>query len=153
LLVFSMKHDLIQAILHNLPHRYPFLLVDRVLEIVPQKQIRAYKNVSFNEPFFMGHFPQNPIFPGVLQVEALAQAACILAFSSQEYSLDTHIVYLAGLDNVRFRRPVIPGDCLQLWVEIIAQRKGIFKLQAKASVGDEETCNATITAAIQQKGA
>ncbi len=120
-----------------LPHRYPFLLIDRVLEIVPGQRIRAIKNVSVNEPFFPGHFPQKPLMPGVLIIEALAQAAAILGeMSVAENHAQGVLYYLVGIDNARFRRPVGPGD--QLLLEVIFQtvRRNIWKFSGTASVGD-----------------
>ena len=120
-----------------LPHRYPFLLIDRVLEIVPGQRIRAIKNVSANEPFFPGHFPQKPLMPGVLIIEALAQAAAILGeMSVDENHQEGVLYYLVGIDNARFRRPVGPGDQLLLEVVFQTVRRNIWKFSGTASVGD-----------------
>lgn len=120
-----------------LPHRYPFLLIDRVLEIVPGQRIRALKNVTVNEPFFPGHFPQKPLMPGVLIIEALAQAAAILGeLSAAEGHADGVLYYLVGIDNARFRRPVGPGDQLLLEVNFQTVRRNIWKFSGTASVGD-----------------
>ncbi|UXY14307.1 3-hydroxyacyl-ACP dehydratase FabZ [Chitiniphilus purpureus] len=128
----------IQDILKYLPHRYPFLLVDRVLELELGKSIKAVKNVTMNEPFFIGHFPQYPVMPGVLIIEALAQAAGVLAFKSENKTADSGTLYLfAGIDNARFKRQVLPGDTLTLCVELVAQKRGIGKYTAKAYVGEE----------------
>ena len=118
-----------------LPHRYPFLLVDRVLEIEPNKSIHAYKNVTINEPFFVGHFPHHPVMPGVLIMEALAQAGGILAFKSlgEKPAPDT-VFYFAGLDEVRFKRPILPGDQLHLHVEVERQMRGVWKFKGEARV-------------------
>ncbi|WP_031404507.1 3-hydroxyacyl-ACP dehydratase FabZ [Thiomonas sp. FB-Cd] len=128
-----------------LPHRYPFLLVDRVVELEKGKSIRAYKNVSFNEPYFTGHFPQKPIMPGVLILEALAQAAGILAFGTLDVEADDNSVYyLVGIDGARFKRPVEPGDQLTLEVELVRQMRNIYKFNAVARVGDEMVAEAEL---------
>ena len=125
----------INQILQHLPHRYPFLLVDRVLEMEPGKRIMALKNVSINEPFFPGHFPHFPVMPGVLIIEALAQAAAILSFKSGERKPDDSTVYyFVGIDGARFKRPVTPGDQLYLHVELIASKRGLFKFSTQAKV-------------------
>ena len=128
----------IHQILKQLPHRYPILLVDRVLDIEKGKSIRALKNVSINEPFFTGHFPHRPVMPGVLMLEALAQAAALLAFDTLGTAPDDKTVYyFAGIDGARFKRPVEPGDQLILEVELDRMKAGIFKFKARAKVGDE----------------
>ncbi len=128
----------VQEIKEYLPQRYPFLLVDRVLEIERGKSILACKNVTVNEPFFSGHFPHQPIMPGVLIIEALAQAAGVLGFKSQEKKpADGYLYYFVGADEVRLRRPVVPGDQLLLKVEVISNRRGIYKFYAEAAVEDE----------------
>ena len=120
-----------------LPHRYPFLLIDRVLEIIPGQRIRAIKNVTVNEPYFPGHFPQKPLMPGVLIIEALAQAAAILGeLSAAESHKDGVLYYLVGIDNARFRRPVGPGDQLLLEVTFQTVRRNIWKFSGTASVGE-----------------
>ncbi len=125
----------IQEILEYLPHRYPFLLVDRVLAIDPGRSLTGLKNVSFNEPFFSGHFPQRPIMPGVLILEALAQATGILAFKSEGERPDHHsMYYLVGVDHARFKRPVIPGDQLILEVRLDRIKRGIGKFFGEAKV-------------------
>ena len=125
----------IHAILKKLPHRYPILLVDRVLEIEKGKRIKALKNVSINEPFFEGHFPHHPVMPGVLMLEALAQAAAILSFDSLDVETDEKTVYyFAGIDGARFKRPVEPGDQLILDVTLDRAKSGIYKFKARASV-------------------
>jgi len=121
-----------------LPHRYPILLVDRVLEIEKGKSIKALKNVSINEPFFTGHFPHRPVMPGVLMLEALAQAAALLAFDTLGTAPDDKTVYyFAGIDGARFKRPVEPGDQLILEVELDRMKAGIFKFKARAKVGND----------------
>ncbi len=131
-----MKLD-IHEVLKRLPHRYPFLLVDRVLEIETGKRIKALKNVTMNEPFFVGHFPHRPVMPGVMMLEALAQAAAILGFDMLGVLPDDKTVfYFAGIDNARFKRPVEPGDQLVLDVALERTRAGIFKFHARATVDD-----------------
>jgi 3-hydroxyacyl-[acyl-carrier-protein] dehydratase len=128
----------IHTILKQLPHRYPFLLVDRVLEIDKGKSIKALKNVTINEPFFVGHFPHRPVMPGVLMLEALAQAAALLAFDMLGKAPDDKTVYyFAGIDGARFKRPVEPGDQLLLHVSLDRMKSGIFKFKARAMVGEE----------------
>ncbi|MBU0588489.1 MAG: 3-hydroxyacyl-ACP dehydratase FabZ [Gammaproteobacteria bacterium] len=128
----------IHQILKQLPHRYPILLVDRVLEVEKGKRIKALKNVTINEPFFNGHFPHRPVMPGVLMLEALAQAAALLAFDTLGVVPDDKTVYyFAGIDAARFKRPVEPGDQLTLDVELDRMKAGIFKFKARASVGSE----------------
>lgn len=131
-----------------LPHRYPFLLVDRVLALEPGKKILAYKNLTHNESFFNGHFPDNPMMPGVLQVEALAQAGAILCHESKLYDTKTQLAVLVGLDEIRFRKVVRPGDRLDLEVELVLFKKKIAKLKAKASVDGDLACEGIILAAI-----
>ena len=135
----------IHQILKQLPHRYPILLVDRVLEIEKGKRIRAVKNVSINEPFFQGHFPHRPVMPGVLMLEALAQAAALLAFDTLGTAPDDKTVYyFAGIDGARFKRPVEPGDQLILEVELDRMKAGIFKFGARALVDGEVATEAEL---------
>ncbi|MBS1140707.1 MAG: 3-hydroxyacyl-[acyl-carrier-protein] dehydratase [Proteobacteria bacterium] len=138
----------INEIMQHLPHRYPFLLVDRVLEIDPGKSIHAYKNVTINEPFFVGHFPHHPVMPGVLIMEALAQAAGILSFKSMDEkpSPDT-VFYFAGIDEARFKKPVMPGDQLHLHVEIERQMRGVWKYKAEARVDGQLAASAKLMCA------
>ena len=127
----------VQEIKEYLPQRYPFLLVDRIVSMELGKSIVAYKNVTVNEPFFEGHFPHQPIMPGVLIIEALAQAAGVLGFKSQEKKpKDGYLYYFVGADDVRLRRPVVPGDQLKLEVNVITNRRGVYRFAAKASVGE-----------------
>ena len=134
-----------------LPHRYPFLLVDRVLEFDANKRIVAIKNVTINEPQFTGHFPQTPVFPGVMIVEALAQTAGILAFKSRNRTLeDGYIYYLAGTDKTKFKRSVVPGDQMRLEVEIVNLRNHWMKAIGKAYVGDQLACSTLLTCAEQK---
>jgi 3-hydroxyacyl-[acyl-carrier-protein] dehydratase len=122
----------IHEILEHLPHRYPFLLVDRVLAVEPGKSIHAYKNITMNEPYFVGHFPHHPVMPGVLIMEALAQTGAVLLLSQEAYK--GKIAYFAGMENVRFKQPVIPGDVLTLEVTLVKQRGPVGFASAKASV-------------------
>jgi len=129
----------ISGILKHLPHRYPFLLVDRVLECHAGKSIRAIKNVTYNEPFFLGHFPGRPVMPGVIVIEALAQAAGILAFRTAKVMPDENTqFFFVGIDKARFRRPVEPGDQLILNATFQRQIRGIWKFETMAVVGDAE---------------
>jgi 3-hydroxyacyl-[acyl-carrier-protein] dehydratase len=140
----------IHKILRQLPHRYPLLLVDRVLELEKGTRIKALKNVTINEPFFEGHFPHRPVMPGVLMLEALAQAAALLAFDTLDTSPDENSVYyFAGIDGARFKRPVEPGDQLVLDVEMLRMKAGIFKFRARASVADELAVEAELTCAMR----
>ena len=140
----------IHQILKQLPHRYPFLLVDRVLEIEKGVRIVALKNVTINEPFFTGHFPHRPVMPGVLMLEALAQTAALLAFDTLgETPDDNTLYYFAGIDGARFKRPVEPGDQLTLNVEMLRMKAGIFKFKASAMVGEELACEAELTCAMR----
>ena len=141
----------IHQILKQLPHRYPFLLVDRVLEIEKGKSIKALKNVSVNEPQFPGHFPNRPVFPGVLQLEALAQAAALLAFETLETSpSDDTVYYFAGIDGARFKRPVEPGDQLILEVTLERMRAGMFKFKGVTKVDGEVACEAELMCAMRK---
>ena len=141
----------IHKILKQLPHRYPMLLVDRVMAIDKGKSIVAIKNVTINEPFFTGHFPHRPVMPGVLMLEALAQAAALLAFDALDMSPDDSMVYyFAGIDNARFKRPVEPGDQLTLKVQLERMKAGIFKFKAQALVGDELAAEGDLTCAMRK---
>ena len=141
----------IQEILEHLPHRYPFLLVDRVLECEPGVRLKALKNISVNEPMFTGHFPERPIFPGVLIMEALAQATGILAFKTTESKPDgSSLYYFAGIDNCRFKQPVVPGDQLILDVEVVKNKRGIWKFTGVASVEGKVVASADLMCAQQE---
>ncbi|HEX3839021.1 MAG TPA: 3-hydroxyacyl-ACP dehydratase FabZ [Steroidobacteraceae bacterium] len=138
----------IHSILKLLPHRYPFLMVDRVLECHAGRSIRALKNVTFNEPYFMGHFPQRPVMPGVMIIEALAQTAGILAFVTSGVVPDADTkFYFVGIDKARFRKPVEPGDQLILVVELTRSFKGIWRFSSTASVGGAEVASADMMVA------
>ena len=132
-----------------LPHRYPFLLVDRVVELdLEGKRSRAYKNVSFNEPFFTGHFPGHPIMPGVLIIEAMAQAAGLLGFKMMNTKAEDGVLYyFVGSDKLRFRQPVVPGDQLQLEATYLSNRRGIGKFACRAMVDGKEACSGEIICA------
>lgn len=140
----------IREILDTLPHRYPFLLVDKVNELVPGERIVAQKNVTMNEEFFVGHFPHFPVMPGVLIIEALAQAAGILSFKTMGKQSDANSVYFfVGIDNCRFKRPVVPGDILTLHVTIERQSRLLWKYSGKAMVGDELAAEADLMCALR----
>jgi len=142
--------DIIE-VMNYLPHRYPFLLVDRVLEMTPGERIVALKNVTINEPFFVGHFPHSPVMPGVLIIEAMAQAAAILSFKTRGAMPDENsILYFAGIDNARFKRPVLPGDTLTFDMKLEREMRGIWKYSGVARVGDEVAAQADLLCAIKQ---
>jgi 3-hydroxyacyl-[acyl-carrier-protein] dehydratase len=137
----------IEAIQALIPHRYPFLLVDRVLDWENGTSLVAVKNVTVNEPFFPGHFPGNPVMPGVLVVEALAQAGCLLSQLSFDGDGERPLYYLAGVSDARFKRPVVPGDALRLEIHVEKQRRGMWWFQGIASVAGTTVASATITSA------
>ncbi|MBU3614797.1 3-hydroxyacyl-ACP dehydratase FabZ [Polynucleobacter sp. Latsch14-2] len=140
----------INQIMKLLPHRYPFLLVDRVLEFTPRQSITAIKNVTINEPFFQGHFPDFPVMPGVLIIEALAQTAALLTFT--ESKADDAVYYFAGIDGARFKKPVLPGDQLVMVATYQREKAGIYKFHVKATVDGELAAEADITCAVRSKG-
>jgi 3-hydroxyacyl-[acyl-carrier-protein] dehydratase len=143
----------IHQVLKKLPHRYPFVLVDRVLELEPGVRIKALKNVTINEPFFPGHFPHRPVMPGVLMLEALAQAAALLSFETAGRDPDSNSVYyFAGIDGARFKRPVEPGDQLVLEVQLLRSKAGIYKFSARASVDGELAVEAELMCTMRQVG-
>ncbi|WP_374338969.1 3-hydroxyacyl-ACP dehydratase FabZ [Methyloversatilis sp.] len=140
----------IHAVLKALPHRFPFLLVDRVLEVEAGKYIRALKNVTINEPFFPGHFPNHPVMPGVMIIEALAQAGAILTGETLGAEPDVNSVYyLCGVDNTRFKKPVMAGDQLILEVDLLKQMRGIWKYQARARVDDAVVAESELMCAVR----
>jgi 3-hydroxyacyl-[acyl-carrier-protein] dehydratase len=141
----------IEKILKSLPHRYPFLLVDKVLEIETNKKIIAQKNVTFNEPHFLGHFPDHPIMPGVLIIEALAQAGALMVTCNEDFKAEEKLVYFMSIDNAKFRKPVIPGDVLELHVEVIQNRGNVWKLSAIAKVEGSKVAEAQLCAMIVDK--
>lgn len=141
----------IHQILKKLPHRYPILLVDRVVELEMGKRIRALKNVTINEPHFTGHFPHRPVMPGVLILEAMAQAATVLTLVSMDIELDDKtVVYFAGIDGARFKRPVEPGDQLMLDVTLERAKAGIYKYSGRAYVGEELACEAELLCTMRR---
>jgi len=147
-----LKELNIYEVMKFLPHRYPFLLIDRVVDYKENETLHAIKNVSMNEPFFQGHFPEYPVMPGVLILEALAQATGILAFQSMEQEPGEDNLYLfVGIDNARFKRQVVPGDQLHLKVKLLKERRGIWKFEAEAYVDDELACSATLMGAARDK--
>ncbi|WIG99252.1 3-hydroxyacyl-ACP dehydratase FabZ [Myxococcus sp. SDU36] len=143
----------IGEILNLLPHRYPFLLVDRVVEIVPGQKLTAYKNVTINEPFFNGHFPGHPVMPGVLILEALAQATAILAYKSENMDPTRKLTYLMGVDGARFRKPVLPGDRLQLDIEVVRHKGAVWKTKGLATVDGARVAEGEFLATVVDKDA
>ncbi len=140
----------IHQILEHLPHRYPFLLVDRVLDVVPGERITALKNVTVNEPFFPGHYPHHPVMPGVLIIEALAQTAAILSFKTLGGKPDDKSVYyFVGIDGARFKRPVSPGDQLVMEVSIVANKRGLWKFAAVAKVDGNVAAEAELMCTVR----
>lgn len=143
----------IQKIMDLLPHRYPFLMVDRVLDMVQGESLTAYKNITVNEPFFQGHFPGLPVMPGVMMCEALAQTGGLLALLSDDSLADGQNVFLfTGIDKVRFRRPVVPGDRLDLEVFDMKRKMNLIKMSGKAMVNGQVACQGIMSAAIVNKG-
>ncbi len=142
----------IRKIMAFLPHRYPFILVDRIVEMIPHERIVGLKNVTMNEPFFQGHFPGAPVMPGVLIVEAMAQAGGILAYASRGEDEEKELVYFMGIDRARFRKPVIPGDQLILEMVSTKTRGNVFKMSGKASVDGAMVAEAEIMAMTGEKG-
>lgn len=138
----------INEIMQHLPHRYPFLLVDRIIDIHPGKDITGIKNVTFNEPFFQGHFPGQPIMPGVLIIEAMAQVAGIAAFSS---GMEGKAVYFMSIEKAKFRRPVVPGDQLRLEIKVLQQRGNVWKFSGAATVDGKLVSEADFTAMVTDK--
>jgi len=144
-----MEQAEIQALL---PHRYPFLLVDRINELQPDRRIVGIKNVTINEPFFQGHFPGRPVMPGVLIIEGMAQVGGILAFKSMG-NVAKPVVYLTGVDSAKFRKPVVPGDQLRFEIDVVKKRTPFWKMQGKAFVETELVCEAEVTAMVtEEKG-
>jgi beta-hydroxyacyl-ACP dehydratase FabZ len=138
----------IMAIMRRLPHRYPFLLIDRIITIIPGESIVALKNVTMNEPFFQGHFPSQPVMPGVLIVEALAQAGGVLASEIRGPERQGEIIYFMGMDQVRFRRPVVPGDQLILEARVLKMRAKVAKMAGRALVGEQLVAEAELMASF-----
>lgn len=141
----------IDDILKYLPHRYPFLLVDRVLEVIPGQSIVALKNVTINEPFFPGHFPEKPVMPGVILIEALAQTTAILSMlTSQKSPEKGALYYLVGVDHARFRKPILPGDQIHLHAQFLYSKRDIWKFETSATVNQQEICAAEIMGAYRK---
>lgn len=142
----------IHEVLEHLPHRYPFLLIDRVLEVVPNERIVALKNVTINEPFFPGHYPHHPVMPGVLVIEAMAQASALLTFKSMGTKPDaSSVYYFVGIDNARFKRPVTAGDQLIFRMELTMNRRGMFKFKGTAEVDGQIAAEAELICTIKEK--
>jgi 3-hydroxyacyl-[acyl-carrier-protein] dehydratase len=141
----------INEIMKILPHRPPFLLVDRIIELEPGKRIIGLKNVSINEPFFPGHFPGHPVMPGVLIIESMAQAACILAILSSDESVRSKVTYFVGIDSAKFRKPVFPGDQLRLEIEAVNCKRGIWTFTGRAYVEDRLVTEAELKATFADK--
>ncbi len=139
----------IDEITELLPHRYPFLLIDRVTELVPGKYIKGFKNVTMNEPFFQGHFPGEPIMPGVLILESMAQLGILFAKKTAMDELSGKLLVFAGMDGVRFRRPVVPGDRLEIELHMVKKKRIVWKMAGLARVDGEEAVEATLMAAVQ----
>ena len=141
----------IQKIMELLPHRYPFIMIDRIIELVPGKKVVALKNVTINEPFFQGHFPGEPIMPGVLIIEAMGQAGGILAAESMDPEKKGSLIFFMGMDKVKFRKPVVPGDQLILEIQFLKQRSQAFKMSGIASVDDKRVAEAELMATFGEK--
>ena len=141
----------INEIMKNLPHRYPFLLVDRITEFTPGEKITGIKNVTINEPFFQGHFPGHPIMPGVLIIEAMAQVGGIMAFKSESEKTEGKVVYFMGIDQAKFRKPVLPGDQVRLVVTVLKQRRSIWAFKGEAYVDETLVAEAELMATIADK--
>ena len=139
----------IEEIMNHIPHRYPFILIDRILELVPNKRVVGLKNVSINEPFFQGHFPGKPIMPGVLILDAMAQASGVLAIASLEKGKEGALMYFMGLDQVKFRKMVVPGDQLVMELKVLKQRAKIMKLAGVAKVDGQIVAEAQLMATIE----
>ena len=134
-----------------LPHRYPFLLIDKIIDFKKDSYLIAQKNVTINEPFFQGHFPGHPVFPGVLILEAMAQATALLDFKSNEREKDKLLYYFVGIDKARFKKPVLPGDVLILDVKLIQSKRDVYKFTATCKVEDAIVCTAELLGAVREK--
>jgi len=140
----------IHEIMKHLPHRYPFLLVDKIIEFIPNESITGIKNVTINEPFFQGHFPDHPIMPGVLILEGMAQAGGIMLLNQLENPRD-YVAYFASIDNVKFRKPVLPGDTLRYEMKVISLKRSLSKMHGEAFVGNEKVAEGDFMAILQEK--
>lgn len=145
--IIAEEIDILE-ILRLLPHRYPFVMIDRVLSVEPEKSVEALKNVSINEPFFQGHFPEKPVMPGVLMLEGMAQAGGVLAFCTMPEYVGEKLIYFAGIDKVRFRKPVGPGDQIIYKVELLKRKRGIWKMAAVAYVDEQKVAEAELMASF-----
>jgi len=141
----------IQKIMELLPHRYPFIMIDRIIELVPGEKVVALKNVTINEPFFQGHFPGEPIMPGVLIIEGMGQAGAILAAESMDLEKKGSLIFFMGMDKVKFRKPVVPGDQLIFEIKFLKQRSQAFKMSGIASVDDKRVAEAELMATFGEK--
>ncbi len=147
----SSKIINIEKILQSLPHRYPMLLVDKVIFLEANKKIIAVKNVTFNEPHFLGHFPNHPIMPGVLIIEAMAQAGALIVTDNPSFKAEEKLVYFLSIDGAKFRKPVVPGDVLELHVEVIQNRGNVWKLSAQGIVNGQKVAEANLSAMLVDK--
>jgi 3-hydroxyacyl-[acyl-carrier-protein] dehydratase len=141
----------IQKIMELLPHRYPFIMIDRIIELVPGEKVVALKNVTINEPFFQGHFPGEPIMPGVLIIEAMGQAGAVLAAESMDRGKKGSLIFFMGMDKVKFRKPVVPGDQIIFEIKFLKQRSQAFKMSGIASVDDKRVAEAELMATFGEK--
>ena len=141
----------IQEIIKLLPHRYPFIMIDRILELTPGEKVIALKNVTINEPFFQGHFPENPIMPGVLIIEAMGQAGAVLAAKSMERESHDSLIYFMGMDKVKFHKPVIPGDQLIFEMKFLKQRRNVFRMSGTAYVDEKVVAQAELMATFGEE--
>jgi 3-hydroxyacyl-[acyl-carrier-protein] dehydratase len=141
----------IQKIMNLLPHRYPFIMIDRILELVPGEKVVALKNVTINEPFFQGHFPGSPIMPGVLMIEAMGQAGAVLAAESLPEEEQGSLIYFMGVNKVKFRKPVVPGDQIIFELKFLKQRAKVFKMTGKAFVDEKLVAEAELMASFGEK--
>ncbi|MGD9231781.1 MAG: 3-hydroxyacyl-ACP dehydratase FabZ [Desulfobacterales bacterium] len=141
----------IQKIMNLLPHRYPFIMIDRILELVPGEKVVALKNVTINEPFFQGHFPGSPIMPGVLMIEAMGQAGAVLAAKSLPEEEQGSLIYFMGMNKVKFRKPVVPGDQIIFEIKFLKQRAKVFKMSGMAFVDEKRVAEAELMASFGEK--
>jgi 3-hydroxyacyl-[acyl-carrier-protein] dehydratase len=141
----------IQKIMNLLPHRYPFIMIDRILELVPGEKVVALKNVTINEPFFQGHFPGSPIMPGVLMIEAMGQAGAVLAAESLPEEEQGSLIYFMGINKVKFRKPVVPGDQIIFELKFLKQRSKVFKMSGVAFVDEKRVAEAELMASFGEK--